>query len=131
METKFNIDRLEYCLHISKSGNICLDLIHGTTKKGRAKSRRTLEEQLWPDLPYFGDIDLGVDTFKVLKKVKRILLEYVFNTRPGRIGFTASTDRKVNIYRWFAKRLAVQMRNYNLVEYPAGEFNFYKLHKTA
>ena len=101
----------------------------GTTKKGSAY-RNPCKDLFW-DEPYFEDVDLGIDALKVLKKVKQILLAYVFNTRPGRIGFAASTNRKVGIYRWLAKRLASQMLVYNLVEYPAGEFNFYRLHKTA
>jgi hypothetical protein len=129
MDARFNVERLEYCLRVSKSGVVCLDLVGGTTKKGSAY-RNPCDDLFW-DAPYFGDIDLGINALKVLKKVKRILLAYVFNTKPGRIGFAASTDRKVKIYRWFAKRLTSQMRNYNLVEYPAGAFNFYKLHKTA
>jgi hypothetical protein len=97
MEAHFNIERLKYRLHVSKSGVVCLDLVGGTTKKGSAY--RNPSDDLFWDAPYFGDIDLGINALKVLKKVKRILLGYVFNTKPGRIGFAASTDRKVKIYR--------------------------------
>jgi hypothetical protein len=127
METRFNIERLEYGLHISKSGNVCLDLMGGTTKQGSAY-RNPCEDLFW-DEPYFGDIDLGINALKVLRKAKRILLGYVFNTKPGRIGFAASTDRKVRIYRWMAERMAGEWKDYNLVEYPAGTFNFYKQYK--
>jgi hypothetical protein len=126
MESCFKVDRLEYGLHISKSGNICLDLIGGTTKQGTAN--RNPCDLFW-DEPYFGDIDLGINAMKVLRKAKRILLGYVFNTKPGRIGFAASTDRKVRIYRWMAERMAGEWKDYNLVEYPAGTFNFYKQYK--
>ncbi len=129
METRFDIDRLKYCLHIDKSGNVWLDLRGGTTKKGNAY--RSPSKDLFWDEPYFEDVDLGIDALKVLKKVKQILLAYVFYTRPWRIRFVASTNRKVGIYRWLAKRLASQMLIYNLVEYPVGEFNFYRLHKLA
>jgi hypothetical protein len=127
METRFNIERLEYGLHISKSGNICLDLIGGTTKQGSA-NRNPCDDLFW-DEPYYGDIDLGINALKVLRKAKRILLGYVFNTKPGRIGFAASTERKVRIYRWMAERMAARLPDYNLVEYPAGKFNFYKQYK--
>jgi hypothetical protein len=127
METRFNIERLEYGLHISKSGNVCLDLMGGTTKQGSAY-RNPCEDLFW-DEPYYGDIDLGINALKVLRKAKRILLGYVFNTKPGRIGFAASTDRKVRIYRWMAERMAGEWKDYNLVEYPAGTFNFYKQYK--
>jgi hypothetical protein len=129
MEANFKVERLEYGMHISKSGDICLDLIGGTTKQGTA-DRNPCDDLFW-DEPYYGDIDLGINTLKVLRKAKRILLRYVFSTKPGRIGFAASTERKVRIYRWIAERMVGEIQNYNLVEYPVGKFNFYRQYKAA
>ena len=123
MEKTFRIDGVKYRLGITPSGNVWLDLIGGATKKGSA---RPYPGDLFWDVPNFKDVDLNIDTFKVFNVVKKFLLEYVFAKRPGRIGFSASTTRKIRIYRWMAQRLARQLNRYNLVEYPAGEFNFYK-----
>ena len=121
---RFNIEGLEYAIVISKSGSVSLDLLGGVTKQGSAH-RSPCKDLFW-DEPRFEDVDLGINTFKVFSMVKRVLLRYVFTKKPGRIGFSASTGRKAGVYRWMAGRLARQLKNYNLVEYPAGVFNFYK-----
>ena len=120
----FKIEGLEYGMGISESGNVWLDLLGGMTKKGSA-CRNPCKGLFW-DEPCFDDVDLGINAFKVFSVVKRILLEYIFTTKPWRIGFSASTGRKVRVYRWMAVRLARQLKNYKLVEFPAGVFNFYK-----
>ena len=121
---RFKIEGLEYGLTINASGTVWFSLLGGMTKKGTA-NRNPCTDLFW-DEPNFEDVDLGVNTFKVFSRVKHILLNYVFSVKPWRIGFSASTDRKVRVYRWMAWRLARQLMNYNLVEYPLGEFNFYK-----
>ena len=126
---RFKIEGLEYAIAISKSGSVSLDLLGGVTKQGSAH-RNPCKDLFW-DEPRFEDVDLGINTFKVFSVVKRVLLRYVFTKKPGRIGFSASTGRKVGVYRWMAGRLAGQLKNYNLVEYPAGVFNFYKQVQSA
>ena len=121
---RFKIEGLEYAIAISKSGTVSLDLLGGVTKLGSAH-RSPCKDLFW-DEPRFEDVDLGINTFRVFSTVKRDLLRYVFTKKPGRIGYSASTDRKVEVYRWMADRLARQLKNYNLVEYPAGVFSFYK-----
>lgn len=129
MYKRFNIEGLQYSLHITKTGTIGLDLEGGVTRKGSAW--RNPGEDLFWDEPNFKDVDLGINTLRVLIKVKSILLQYVFGMKPGRLGFSASTARKVPIYRWVAHRLARQLTNYTLVEFPEGVFNFYRLTNTA
>ena len=124
MEQRFRIEGLDYRMGITRSGNVWFELVRGATKKGSA-SKNPCKDLFW-DEPNFDDVDLGIDTFKVFNVVKKFLQEYVFAKSPGRIGFSASTTRKIRIYRWMAQRLARRLNRYNLVEYPAGEFNFYK-----
>ena len=125
LEKRFRIEGLDFRMLISRSGDIRFDLLGGMTKKGSA-NRNPCTDLFW-DEPNFKDVDLGADTFKVFKAVKQILLEYVFSQQPVRFGFSASSERKIRIYRWMSARLARLLENYNKVEYPAGEFNFYKL----
>ena len=129
MHKRFNIDDLEYFLHINQSGDIWLDLEGGVTRKGSAW-RSPCADLFW-DEPNFEDVDLGINGLTVFIKVKNILLQHVFGMKPGRLGFSASTGRKIPIYRWMAHRLARQLRNYTLVEFPEGAFNFYRLANTA
>jgi hypothetical protein len=129
MYQRFKIEGLEYGMGIGESGNVWLDLLGGVTKKGTA-NRNPCMDLFW-DEPNFDDVDLGADTFRVLSTAKAILVKYVFTKKPARIGFSASTERKAEIFRWMASRLAKQLRNYNLVEYPPGVFNFYRLARAA
>ena len=129
MHKRFNIDYLEYFLHINQSGDICLDLEGGVTREGSAW-RSPCTDLFW-DEPNFEDVDLGINTLTVFMKVKSILLQHVFGMKPGRLGFSASTGRKIPIYRWMAHRLARQLRNYTLMEFPEGVFNFYRLANTV
>jgi hypothetical protein len=121
---RFNLDGLRYSLHISQTGEVVLDLLGGMTRKGSAY--RSCSDLFW-DEPNFSDVDLGANALKLLSRVKAMLLEYVFRERPWRFGFAASTSRKAPIYRWIAGRLARKLGRYNLVEYPEGVFNFYRL----
>ena len=124
MEKRFSIDGLDYRMVITHSGNVWFDLVGGVTRKGSA-NRNPCKDLFW-DEPNFEDVDLDVDALRVFNVVKKFLLEYVFTKKPGRIGFCASTWRKVGIYRWVAARLARQLVSYNLVEYPEGTFSFYR-----
>ena len=90
MHKRFNIDSLKYSLHITKAGNIWLDLEGGVTRKGSAW-RSPCDDLFW-DEPYFDDVDLGINTLAVFIKVKNILLQHVFGVKPVRLGFSASTD---------------------------------------
>ena len=129
MHKRFNIDSLQYFFHINQAGDIWLDLEGGVTRKGPA-GRSPCTDLFW-DEPNFEDIDLGINTLTVFIKVKKILLQHVFGMKPGRLGFTASSSRKISIYRWMAHRLVKQLRDYTLVEFPEGDFNFYRLASTA
>jgi hypothetical protein len=129
MKTCFRIDGLKYGLYISESGSIALDLLGGATKVGSA-NRGPSDDLFW-DTPYFGDINLGINTLKVFNVAKQIVLKYAFTRKPWRLGFSASTDRKVTIYRWMAARLSKKLRNYYLVEFPEGVFNFYRPSKSV
>ena len=120
----FRIDGLKYALHISKTGEVALDLLGGATRKGSAN--RSCRDLFW-DTPNFDDVDLGADALKLVRVVSGLLLEYAFRERPWRIGFSASTVRKAPIYRWLAARFAKKLTGYNLVEFPEGVFNFYRL----
>jgi hypothetical protein len=124
MYQEFKIDRLEYGLGISKSGNVWLDLLGGVTKTASA-NRNPCKNLFW-DEPVFADVDLGVNTFKVLNMAQKLLLSHVFTKKPYRIGFCALTNRRTSIYRWLAARVARQIQNYLLVEFPEGVFNFYR-----
>ena len=124
MEKKFRVEGAEYRMGITRSGDVWFELTGGMTKKGSAW-RNPCKDLFW-DEPNFEDVNLGIDTFKVFNVVKKFLLEHIFTKRPWRVGFSASTTRKIRIYRWMAERLARQLENYNLVEHPIGFFNFYK-----
>ena len=129
MEKRFSIDGLDYRMVITRSGDVWFDLVGGMTRKGSA-NRNPCKDLFW-DEPNFEDVDLGTNTFKVFNVVKQILLKYVFTQQPVRFGFSASSERKIRIYRWMAERLARLLGNYNKVEFPAGVFNFYKLANPA
>ena len=126
MERRFKIDLLDYLLTVSDMGEVRLELLGGVTRKGRAG--RTPAESLFWDDPVYEDVDLGVDTFRVLGAVKEFLLEHVYSTRPWQLFFAASSVRKVPIYRWLALRLDRVLGGYILVEEPGGVFSFYRQH---
>ena len=124
----FRIDGLRYALHISGNGEIALELLGGATRKGSAN--RSCRDLFW-GTPNFDDVDLGADALKLVRVVSGLLLDYAFRERPWRMGFSASTGRKVPIYRWLAARFARKLTGYNLVEFPEGVFNFYRLSNTG
>jgi hypothetical protein len=122
MKTYFEIDGLDYVVAISEAGDLAFALIGGASKKGPTYRSYDL---FW-DEPDYSDVDLLENSLKVFRKVKEILLQHLFAKRLWRLGFYATTERKTRIYRWLANRLAKELKEYLLVEYPPGEFNFYK-----
>ncbi len=123
------MEGLQYRAMISKSGNFGFELIGGNTRRRSAYDRKMAATDLWyHDTPDYGDRNLLENPFKVFRLAGEILLEWVWGKRPARFGFSASTDRKISVYRYLVKRLMKKLNGrYNAVEYPPGEWNFYLL----
>ena len=102
---------------------VSFGLIGGATIKGSTYD----PFDLFHDQPKFSDVDLVPTALPVLIQFKQILMEYVWSRRPWKFGFTASTQRKVPIYQWMAKRLSKELTSYTFIEYPVGNFSFHKI----
>ena len=102
---------------------VSFGLIGGATNKGSIYD----PFYLFNDEPEFSDVDLVPNALPVLVQFKQILMDYVWSRRPWKFGFTASTERKVPIYQWMAKRLSKELSSYTFIEYPMGNFLFHKI----
>jgi len=102
---------------------VSFGLIGGATNKGSIYE----PFDLFNDEPEFSDVDLVPNALPVLVQFKQVLMEYVWSRRPWMFGFTASTERKVPIYRWIAKRLSIELPTYTFTEYPMGNFLLHKV----
>ena len=102
---------------------VSFGLIGGATNKGRICD----PFYLFNDEPEFSDVDLVPNALPVLVQFKQVLMEYVWSRRPWKLEFTASTQRKVPIYQWMAKRLSKELPSYTFIEYPVGNFLFHKV----
>ena len=103
---------------------VSFGLIGGATTKG---STYDPFDDLFNEEPEFSDVDLVPNALPVLVQFKQVLMEYVWSRRLWKFGFTASTQRKVPIYQWMAKRLAKELPSYTFIEYPMGNFLFHKI----
>lgn len=127
MKKGFKINGLEYEAYLSKKGDFSFALVGGSSKKGSYLGGRANRNNLFPNDPVYDDVNLNGDALTVYKAAGDILLEWFYAVKPWRIGFSASTGRKVKIYRWFAKRLGKKLANYTMIEAPFGTFSFYRL----
>jgi hypothetical protein len=131
MTREFSVDGLQYRAMMSKSGNFGFEILGGNSPKESTYNRKRDLYNLYPEIPNLEDVDLNFNALPVFRKAGEILLEWLYTKKPWRIGFSASTQRKVKIYRWFAARLAKRLSDYSLVEYPTGVFNFYRVEAKA
>ena len=123
LKEEFEIEGLRYRLMINDTGNVAFGLIGGASPKGNARKR---DLDLFPDEPRVDDCDLVANGFTVLLKVKKMLLGWIYRTKPWRVSFSATTERKFYIYRRFALRASKMLRDYNLV-IDGCTFSFYRL----
>lgn len=127
----FEHEGLEYRVMISSSGGFGFELTGGNSPKGSTFSSRKDEYNLFPECSILDDVDLVSNALPVYRKAGEILIDWFYTKRPWRVHFSASTDRKVKIYRWFANRLKQKLPDeYQIVEYPEGHFEFYRVKET-
>ena len=131
LKQTFKHEGLTYLVMISSSGGFGFELVGGNTPKGSAYDRKRANDLWYHDTPNYEDVDLLSNALPVYRKAAEILVEWFYTKRPWRVHFSASTERKVKIYRWFAARLAKRLGDYSLVEYPTGVFNFYRVETNA
>ena len=130
MTREFSVDGLQYRAEMSTSGNFGFELRGGNTSRGSANDRKRALTDLWyHDTPDYDDHGgLLENPLKVFRIAGEILLEWVWAKLPARFGFSASTTRKIDVYRYLVKRLMKKLNGrYNAVEYPPGDWNFYRL----
>ena len=123
LKEEFEIEGLRYRLMISDIGNAAFGLCGGSSRKGNSRKR---DLDLFADEPRVDDCDLVANGFTVLLKVKKMLLDWIYRTKPWQVCFSATTERKFYIYRRFALRTAKMLRDYNLV-IDGCTFSFYRL----
>jgi len=126
---KFEHDGLKYKLEIDCAGNVALNLAGGASRKGYYRKWDLYD--LFPDSPIYDDVNLVRNGLTVLRKASKILQSFVYRERPWKISFRAATKRKGRIFQWMSKRLAKRLTGYCLVEFPAENFNFYRLAREA
>lgn len=128
MEKGFTVNGLNYVASLDRAGDFSFSLVGGNSSKGSARNRKTaLWDLYYDDTPEWGDVDLNKNGLTVLKTAGQILVDWVYEFRPWRIGFAAGTDRKVAVYQWLAKKLAKKLPGYRFEEWPEGVFNYYKI----
>lgn len=125
LHKEFTVDGLDYVLQIGEAGDVCFALVGGASKKGSA--RKADKYDLFRDEPRLEDVELSGNVFAVFRKIKEIVLEYVYRAKPWRISFYANSPRKTAIYRRIAFRVIKNLYGFNLVEAPEGTFSLYKL----
>ena len=102
---------------------VSFGLIGGATIKGSTYD----PFDLFHDQPKFSDVDLVPNALPVLVQFKQMLVTYIHEHKPWMLGFAASTERKVPIYQWMAKRVSKELPSYTFIEYPIGSFLFHKV----
>ncbi len=120
---EFSNDGLNYLATLDIAGDFSFELRSGSTPKG--PSHITDYKDLYDDYSDYGDLDLNRTAMAVYNKAGKILIEWIKTYRPWKITFSATTSRKIRIYRWFADRLTGRIDGYSMAEYPAGVFSFY------
>ena len=127
MRESFTINGLEYSAAMSVTGSFYFDLTGGNSRKGSTYNRKeALTNLYYWDTPVFEDVDLNPYALPVLRKAGDILIKWVYAKKPWRVSFSAATNRKINVYRWLAKKLAKKLPGYRLQEWPEGCFVFYR-----
>jgi hypothetical protein len=124
LEEEFEVSGLRYRLLISNTGNVAFGLIGGASRKGPARKRDLYN--LFPDEPRIDDCALCANGFTVLLKVKKLVLDWVYRTKPWRVSFSAATGLKFAAYRRIALRDARNLKDYHL-EIDGNTFTFYRL----
>lgn len=127
MRAFFTHEGLRYEASMDRSGNFAFALIGGNSRRGSADPCNKNVYNLFPDEPIYSDVNLNQNAFPVYRKAGEILLNWLHAKKRWRIGFAASTERKVKVYRWLAERLSRRFPEYSLIEYPIGEFYFYRV----
>ena len=107
---------------MSKDYRISFGLVGGFTSKGNAIDPHDL---FW-DEPKFSDVNLMGNGLSVLLRFRQILISYIHENKPWMLKFTASTSRRISIYRWMVQRALKQLPAYKLIEYPPGQFFVYR-----
>ena len=116
---------------MTSAGAFSFSLVGGNSKKGSVWCSKRDRYNLWRDTHVYTDVDLLPTALPAFKKAGDILIEWFYTKRPWRVYFSASTDRKVKIYRWFAKRLERRLpEEFQLIEFPEGQFEFYRATET-
>ncbi|MBE9549436.1 MAG: hypothetical protein IMF09_08545 [Proteobacteria bacterium] len=123
----FSINGLEYSAWISLNGEFSFGLMGGASRKGAVYSPKKNCYDFWPDCHVYDDVDLNPNALPVYVKAGKILTNWIYRAKPHRFGFSASTGRKINIYRWFAKKLSARFPEYMCSEYPEGNWSFYRV----
>ncbi|MDX2470609.1 MAG: hypothetical protein QNL04_08535, partial [SAR324 cluster bacterium] len=95
-EINFKCDGLIYRVYLDRiSGSISFVLRGGATKKGTLKSPFFYGDAV----EEYGDLDIVLNPTKVLVKVKKVVIAWIFEARPPTFNFYATTKRKAKIYR--------------------------------
>lgn len=124
---RFSQDGLQYEVQLLSDGEFSFHLIGGASKRGTIWHPKFDRYNLWKDQLVIGDVDIVPNPLAVFRRAGEILLNWVFSRKPWYVYFSASTARKIGIYRWFSKRLEKRLPDeYHIVEYPEGCFNFYR-----
>lgn len=127
MDKGFNVGGLSYVASLDSAGDFSFRLAGGNSPKGSARNRKSAAYDLYyDDRPVHSDVDLNYYALPVLKAAGDILVDMVYADKPWRVGFCASTARKVRIYGWLAKKLAKKLPGYRMVHYPDGCWSFYR-----
>jgi hypothetical protein len=127
LKKEFEINGLKYLAMLSKSGEFGSELIGGNSRKGSTYDRkRALSDLYYHDTSVIDDVNLNSNCLPVFRKAGEILIGWLHEKKLWRVGFSASTARKVKVYRWFANRLAAKLMDYEMVESPVGAFSFYR-----
>jgi len=122
---KFTVQGLKYELRIDVRGEISLTLVGGCTRKGTAAHPNI--NDLFRREPRVDDVDLVSNGFSVLMRAKELILAHVYQFRPWYLSITATTKRKIAVYRWIIEKTLRSIDGYHVVEAPTGTFSFYKL----
>jgi hypothetical protein len=125
---RFPIENLTYELTLSELGVVCFEMVGGRSKRGSTCVYHQDPYNLFPEYPNLSDTGLLSNAMPLFRKVGEIVCSWVLTYKPPRFAFTASTTRKIKIYRWLAQKLAARLiDSYSSVEYPPGEWNFYRV----
>jgi hypothetical protein len=111
-ERKFVVGGISYLFTFENHGCVEFHVLGGSNDKG------SYAPHFWNDdasAMCVSDLNLQGSAIPVMRCVHAIMTEMIATKKPYYFYFSASTERKIPIYAWIAKKLAKSLPAYQMI----------------